>query len=39
MEEMLSTATEQSNFGIRGDVKILPNIDDCSHLKKLIEDV
>ncbi|HHT80150.1 MAG TPA: 16S rRNA processing protein RimM [Spirochaetales bacterium] len=37
MEEMLSTATVQSTFGIRGEVKILPNNDDCSHLKKLKE--
>jgi 16S rRNA processing protein RimM len=35
MEELLYTATVQSTFGILGEVKILPNNDDCSHLKKL----
>lgn len=35
MEEMLYTATVQSTFGIGGEVKILPNNEDCSHLKKL----
>ncbi|MBI9096359.1 MAG: 16S rRNA processing protein RimM [Sphaerochaeta sp.] len=35
MEEMLYTATVQSTFGILGEVKILPNNDDCSNLKKL----
>ena len=35
MEEMLYTATVQSTFGVLGEVKILPNNEDCSHLKKL----
>ncbi len=35
MEDMLYTATVQSTFGVRGEVKILPNNEECSHLKKL----
>ena len=35
MEELLFTATVQSTFGILGEVKILPNNDDSTHLKKL----
>lgn len=37
MEEMLYTATVQSTFGILGEVKILPNNEDCNNLKKLKE--
>ncbi len=37
MEEMLYTATVQSTFGILGEVKILPNNEDCTNLKKLKE--
>ncbi len=37
MEEMLYTATVQSTFGIRGEVKILPNNEDCTNLRKLKE--
>ncbi len=37
MEDMLYTATVQSTFGIHGEVKILPNNEDCSNLKKLKE--
>jgi len=35
MEELLYTATVQSTYGIHGEVKILPNNEECSHLKKL----
>jgi len=35
MEELLYTGTVQSTFGILGEVKILPNNEECSHLKKL----
>lgn len=35
MEELLYTATVQSTFGILGEVKILPNNEDCTNLKKL----
>jgi len=35
MEELLYTATVQSTYGILGEVKILPNNEECSHLKKL----
>ena len=37
MEDMLYTATVQSTYGILGEVKILPNNEDCNNLKKLKE--
>lgn len=35
MEEMLITATVQSTFGVNGELKIRPNNEDATHLKKL----